>query len=75
MRGAKGKTLVARESKRQGLSGTNQLTGNSMIRPHDLLEDGAIIDVMRLRQIGCVDHHALGIEGNGGRGFANGRFD
>jgi hypothetical protein len=74
MRGAKTKTLVAGESKRPGLRGTGRLIRNSMILPHDLLEDGAVIDVMRLRQIGCVDHHALGIERNGG-GFANGRFN
>ena len=33
----------------QGLEGRCQLIRNSMIRPHDLLENGAVINVMRLR--------------------------
>jgi hypothetical protein len=73
-RGATNEALVAGESKRPGLRGTGQLTRNSMIRPQDLLENGAVINVMRLRQIGRVEHHAVRIEGNSG-GFASGRFD
>src|SRR4030095_9315773 len=59
----------------QGLGETVQLTRRSIIRSHCRLVDGAVIVVVSLRQIGRMDHHFVGIEGNGGRGFADGRLD
>jgi len=40
-----------------------------------VVEDGAEIDVANLWQIGRIEHHAMGVEQNRGRGLANGRLD
>jgi|RhiMetStandDraft_4_1073278.scaffolds.fasta_scaffold64792_3 hypothetical protein len=45
-----------------------------MIGPSDLLVNGAVILVVRLRQIGRGGHQAEWVNGNGG-GFADGWFD
>jgi hypothetical protein len=45
-----------------------------MIGPSDLLVNGAVILVVRLRQIGRGSHQAEWVNGNGG-GFADGWFD
>jgi hypothetical protein len=73
--GVSNAALAARDGSDQGLEDTGPLTRRSMIRPHDPLVNGAVIVVVRLRQIARGAHHAEWVEGNGGRGFANGRFD